>query len=225
MHTNILYEDDNLLIIEKSAIIPSYNESTEAEDLLNALKEHMKKSDAESEDLYPETDEILGSPIGGAAVFAKNADAASFLTENNEKNNVTRKYRAIVRGKMPKDEDTLTDHLIRNPENNSFSITDEDDRSAIKSVLHYKVIDRDPSDDLTLMEIEMEKGYSYHIRVQLANVGNVLHGDTSHGQHYNKVGQPIALWSYSVNVQLPSKDSPAAVESTPPDEAPWNHFY
>lgn len=43
MHTNILYEDDNLLIIEKSAIIPSYNESTEAEDLLNALKEHMKK--------------------------------------------------------------------------------------------------------------------------------------------------------------------------------------
>ncbi|SDL30930.1 pseudouridine synthase [Lacicoccus qingdaonensis] len=225
MDTNILYEDNDLLIIEKSAIIPSYIEGTEAEDLLNALKEHMKKSDADNDELYPEADEILGSPIGGAAVFAKNANTASFLTQNDKKNNVTRKYRAIVRGKMPKDEDTLTDYLIRIPENNSFSITGEDDKNAIKSALHYKVIDRNAEDDLTLMEIEMEKGYSYHIRVQLANVGNVLHGDTNHGQHYNKVGQPIALWSYSVNVQHPSKDSLAAVESTPPDEAPWDYFY
>src|SRR5699024_2201493 len=114
---------------------------------------------------------------------------------------------------------------IRNPENNSFSITDEDDRSAIKSVLHYKVINRDPSDDLTLMEIEMEKGYSYHIRLQLANVGNVPHGETSNGQHYNKCGKPIALRCFCVNVLLPSNDSPTAVESTPLDEAPRNHFY
>lgn len=225
MDTNILYEDDQLLIIEKSAIIPSYIEGTEGEDLLNALKEHIRKSEAESDDLYPEADEILDSPIGGAAVFAKTADTAAFLTQGNEKNNVTRKYRAIVRGKMPKDEDTLTDYLNKNTDNNSFSITDEDDENAIKSVLHYKVIDRDADDDLTLMEIEMEKGYSYHIRVQLANVGNVLHGDTNYGQHYNKVGQPIALWSYSVDVKHPDKGNSAAAESTPPDEAPWNHFY
>lgn len=225
MDINILYEDDHLLIIEKTAVIPSYIEGTEGEDLLNALKEHVKKSDAESEALHPEADEILGSPIGGAAVFAKDDDTASFLKQNNEKNNVTRKYRAIVRGKMPNDEDTLTDYLVRNSENNSFSITNEDDENAIKSVLHYKVIDRDPKDDLTLMEIEMEKGYSYHIRVQLANVGNVLHGDTNYGQHYNKVGQPIALWSYSVNVRHPAEEGSTAVESTPPDEAPWDHFY
>ena len=225
MDTNILYEDDHLLIIEKSAIIPSYIEGTEADDLLNALKEHMKKSDAESDDLYPEADEILGSPIGGAAVFAKTADTASFLTQGDEENKVTRKYRAIVRGQMPRDEATLTDYLIKNPDNNSFSITDENDESAIKSVLNYKVIDRDADDDLTLMEIEMEKGYSYHIRVQLANVGNVLHGDTNHGQHYNKVGQPIVLWSYSVKVKHPAMENSAAVESIPPDEAPWDHFY
>lgn len=225
MDTNILYEDDHLLIIEKSAIIPSYIEGTEAEDLLNALKEHMKKSNAESDELFPEADEILGSPIGGAAVFAKNADTASSLKHGNEKGKVTRKYRAIVRGKMPKDEDTLTDYLHKNTEDNSFTITDEKDENAIKSVLHYKVIDRDPEDDLTLMEIEMEQGYSYHIRVQLANIGNVLHGDTNYGQHYNKVGQPIALWSYSVDVRHPDKEIPTAVESTPPDEAPWNHFY
>lgn len=223
MNTNILYEDDHLLIIEKSAITPSYIEGTEGEDLLNSLKEHIKNSNAENDDLYPEADEILGSPIGGAAVFSKTSDTASYLMQDN--NNITRKYRAIVHGQMPKDEDTLTDYLIKNSENNSFSITNENDEKAIKSALHYKVIDRDSEDDLTLMEIEMEKGYSYHIRVQLANVGNVLHGDTNHGQHYNKVGQPIALWSYSVNVKHPAKESSAAVESTPPDEAPWNHFY
>lgn len=225
METNILYEDDHMLIVEKSAIIPSYMEGTEGEDLLNALKEHIKENDEQSGDLYPEADEVLDSPIGGAAVFAKTAETASLLSQDLENNRVKRKYRAIVRGKMPRDEDTLTDHLLKNTENNSFSITGKDNEEAIKGVLHYKVIDRDEMNDLTLMEIEMEKGYSYHIRVQLANVGNVLHGDTNYGQHYNKVGQPIALWSYAVDVEHPAKDETVSVESTPPDEVPWNTFY
>lgn len=225
METNILYEDDHMLIVEKSAIIPSYMEGTEGEDLLNALKEHIKENDEQSGDLYPEADEVLDSPIGGAAVFAKMAETASLLSQDLENNRVNRKYRAIVRGKMPRDEDTLTDHLLKNTENNSFSITGKDNEEAIKGVLHYKVIDRDEMNDLTLMEIEMEKGYSYHIRVQLANVGNVLHGDTNYGQHYNKVGQPIALWSYAVDVEHPAKDETVSVESTPPDEVPWNTFY
>lgn len=225
MEKNILYEDDHLLIIQKPAIVPSYKKGTEGDELLNELKEYVKDNDKSDGNLYLEAEEVLDSPIGGALIFGKTAETASLFSKESEKSEVTRKYRAIVRGKMPSDEDSLTDYLIKNTDNNSFDITDKDAAGATKGVLHYKVIDRDEDNDLTLMEIEMEKGYSYQIRVQLANVGNVLHGDTNYGQHYNKVGQPIALWSYTVNVKPPDKDETVTVECTPPDEYPWNSFY
>ncbi len=221
MNINILYEDEHLLIIEKPGIIPSYKKGTEGEELMNALKEHTKTD----KDLHPESDEVLHSLIGGAAVFAKTPDAASLFSDDEDKRNVKRHYRAIVRGQMPSREDTLTDHLVQNERNNLHIITDENDEDAIKSVLHYKVIDRDKENDLTLMDIELEKGYSSLIRVQLANLGNTIHGDTDHGQHYNKIGQPIALWSHTVEVVHPADNEKVSAESTPPKEEPWNHFY
>ncbi|CAM4192745.1 pseudouridine synthase [Lacicoccus alkaliphilus] len=221
MDINVLYEDDHLLIIEKPAVIPSHKKGTEGEDLMKSLKEYIGGDD----ELYPEAEEILDTPIGGAAVFAKSGKGAGLFGDESGNRNVSRHYRAIVRGQMPSGADTLTNHLVQNERNKLYVITDEDDKDAIKSQLHYKVIDRDEDNDLTLMDIELEKGYSSLIRVQLANVGNTIHGDTDHGQHYNKIGQPVALWSYSVSVIPPEKEEAVTVESSPPDEKPWSHFY
>lgn len=221
MDINVLYEDEHLLVIEKPAIIPSYKRGDEGEELMKSLKEHS----TDVGEIYPESDEVLDTPIGGAAVFAKTAEAASLFSSDGDKSKVGRHYRAIVRGQMPKKADTLTNHLVQNEENNLYIITDDDGEDAVKSVLHYEVVDRDEENDLTLMDIQLDKGYSSLIRVQLANLGNTIHGDTDHGQHYNKIGQPVALWSHSVTFKHPEKDETVTAESTPPDEKPWNHFY
>lgn len=78
---------------------------------------------------------------------------------------------------------------------------------------------------LSLLEIQLETGRSHQIRVQLANAGNVLYGDQKYGQHANKVGQQIALWSHILEVKHPTKDEIISVECPPPDKMPWNRFF
>lgn len=224
MNINILYEDNHLLIVEKPVNIPVQEDASGDKDLLNILKDYIKRNENKPGNVYLGLVHRLDRPVGGAIVFAKTSKAASRLSDQLRRNKIIRKYKAVVRGRMQVPERTLTDHLLKDRKKNQVSVVKAGAKGAKKAILHYRVISRDEKNDLSLLEIELETGRSHQIRVQLANAGNVLFGDQKYGQGRNKAGQQIALWAHTLEVKHPTKDEMVSVECPPPDAHPWNLF-
>lgn len=225
MHINVLYEDNHLLVVEKPVNIPVQEDVSGDKDLLNILKAYIKEHENKPGNVYLGLVHRLDRPVGGAIVFAKTSKAASRLSDQLRQNKIVRKYKAVVRGRVSPSQDTRTDYLFKNRKKNTVTVVDKNKKDAKKAILHYKVLGSDKKSSLSLLEIELETGRSHQIRVQLANMGNVLYGDQKYGQSQNKVGQQIALWAYTLEVKHPTKDEIISVECPPPDKAPWSNFH
>ena len=219
---NIVYEDNHLLIVEKPINIPVQADSSKDKDLLTLLKEYIKEKYNKPGDVYLGLVHRLDRPVGGVMVFARTSKAASRLSNELRKQQIYRKYKAIIRGTLPNKQGELVDYLYKDRKKNLVSVVSSKNKDGKKAILEYKVLSK--KDNLSMLEVELKTGRSHQIRVQLANQGTPLYGDQKYGEHVNKHGQQIALWASSLSVKHPTKDEMITVESEPPKEYPWAEF-
>lgn len=222
MHINVLYEDNHLLIVEKPVNIVVQEDASKDMDLLNMLKSYIKEKYNKPGDVYLGLVHRLDRPVGGVMVFARTSKAASRLSNELRKQQIYRKYKAIIRGTLPNKQGELVDYLYKDRKKNLVSVVSSKNKDGKKAILEYKVLSK--KDNLSMLEVELKTGRSHQIRVQLANQGTPLYGDQKYGEHVNKHGQQIALWASSLSVKHPTKDEMITVESEPPKEYPWAEF-
>ncbi|GAB1612224.1 RluA family pseudouridine synthase [Mammaliicoccus lentus] len=222
MHINVLYEDNHLLIVEKPVNIAVQEDASKDMDLLNMLKSYIKEKYNKPGDVYLGLVHRLDRPVGGVMVFARTSKAASRLSNELRKQQIYRKYKAIIRGTLPNKQGELVDYLYKNRKKNLVSVVSSKNKDGKKAILEYKVLSK--KDNLSMLEVELKTGRSHQIRVQLANQGTPLYGDQKYGEDVNKHGQQIALWASSLSVKHPTKDEMITVESEPPKEYPWAEF-
>ena len=191
-------------------------------DLLNILKSYIKEKYNKPGDVYLGLVHRLDRPVGGVMVFARTSKAASRLSNELRKQQIYRKYKAIIRGTLPNKQGELVDYLYKDRKKNLVSVVSSKNKDGKKAILEYKVLSK--KDNLSMLEVELKTGRSHQIRVQLANQGTPLYGDQKYGEHVNKHGQQIALWASSLSVKHPTKDEMITVESEPPKEYPWAEF-
>ena len=222
MHINVLYEDNHLLIVEKPVNIAVQEDASKDMDLLNMLKSYIKEKYNKPGDVYLGLVHRLDRPVGGVMVFARTSKAASRLSNELRKQQIYRKYKAIIRGTLPNKQGELVDYLYKDRKKNLVSVVSSKNKGGKKAILEYKVLSK--KDNLSMLEVELKTGRSHQIRVQLANQGTPIYGDQKYGEHVNKHGQQIALWASSLSVKHPTKDEMITVESEPPKEYPWAEF-
>ena len=222
MHINVLYEDNHLLIVEKPVNIAVQEDASKDMDLLNMLKSYIKEKYNKPGDVYLGLVHRLDRPVGGVMVFARTSKAASRLSNELRKQQIYRKYKAIIRGTLPNKQGELVDYLYKDRKKNLVTVVSSKNKGGKKAILEYKVLSK--KDNLSMLEVELKTGRSHQIRVQLANQGTPLYGDQKYGGHVNKHGQQIALWASSLSVKHPTKDEMITVESEPPKEYPWAEF-
>ena len=222
MHINVLYEDNHLLIVEKPVNIAVQEDASKDMDLLNMLKSYIKEKYNKPGDVYLGLVHRLDRPVGGVMVFARTSKAASRLSNELRKQQIYRKYKAIIRGTLSNKQGELVDYLYKDRKKNLVSVVSSKNKDGKKAILEYKVLSK--KDNLSMLEVELKTGRSHQIRVQLANQGTPLYGDQKYGEHVNKHGQQIALWASSLSVKHPTKDEMITVESEPPKEYPWAEF-
>lgn len=222
VHIDVLYEDNHLLIVEKPVNIAVQEDASKDMDLLNMLKSYIKEKYNKPGDVYLGLVHRLDRPVGGVMVFARTSKAASRLSNELRKQQIYRKYKAIIRGTLPNKQGELVDYLYKDRKKNLVSVVSSKNKDGKKAILEYKVLSK--KDNLSMLEVELKTGRSHQIRVQLANQGTPLYGDQKYGEHVNKHGQQIALWASSLSVKHPTKDEMITVESEPPKEYPWAEF-
>lgn len=213
---NIIYEDNHLLVVEKSINIPVQEDESKDIDLLTILKEYLKDKYNKPGNVYLGLVHRLDRPVGGVMVFAKTSKAASRLSEQIRTNKFDKIYNAVVIRNID-NEGTLVDYLLKDEKTNIVKV----DKNGKKAVLHFKKLEF--NDNLSLIEVKLETGRSHQIRVQLSNHGFPLYGD----QKYNKtakVGQQIALYAKKLSFYHPITNEYLTFEIDLPNKHPWNSF-
>ncbi|WP_085992952.1 RluA family pseudouridine synthase [Oceanobacillus senegalensis] len=223
MDVPILYEDNHLLFVEKPVNVPVQEDQTKDLDLLSYLKKDIKIRYQKPGNVYLGLVHRLDRPVGGVMVFAKTSKAASRLSDVIRRNNMEKRYLAVVRGKPKKERDILEDYLIKDRSKNTVYVVEPTHEKAKKALLEYEVIGE--KNGLSLLSIKLHTGRPHQIRVQLSSRNCPLYGDQKYGQNVNKPGQQIALWSQTLAFEHPTKKEEISVQSQPPNEYPWNLWY
>jgi len=213
---NILYEDNHIIVVEKKINIPVQEDESKDEDLLTIIKKYIKDKYNKPGNVYLGLVHRLDRPVGGVMVFAKTSKAASRLSDQVRTHQISKKYYAIVEGKLNK-EGILKDKLLKDTKTNIVRV----DKNGKDSELSYKLVNT--KDNLNLVDIDLKTGRSHQIRVQFSSRNNPLYGD----QKYNKgakVGEQIALFAYQLSFYHPTTKELMTFKLPLPNRYPFNIF-
>lgn len=142
MHINVLYEDNHLLIVEKPVNIAVQEDASKDMDLLNMLKSYIKEKYNKPGDVYLGLVHRLDRPVGGVMVFARTSKAASRLSNELRKQQIYRKYKAIIRGTLSNKQGELVDYLYKDRKKNLVSVVSSKNKDGKKAILEYKVLSK-----------------------------------------------------------------------------------
>ena len=218
----VIYEDNHLLVVEKPVNILSQGDNTNDYDMVNLIKKYLKEKYNKPGNVFVGLVHRLDRPVGGCMVFAKTSKAASRLSEQVRNKSFKKTYRAVIHGNMNKKSDNLLDYLYKNKKTNMVSVVNKNTKEAKDARLSYETLDSKKG--FSLVQIDLQTGRPHQIRVQFASRKHPLFGDQRYGQHLNKVGQQIALWSYKIEIQHPTTKEKMEFVCDVPNEHPWNIF-
>jgi len=180
---NIVYEDDDVLIVNKVAgmvVHPGYNNVTGT--LVNALAYHFKDlAFAQENNIRPGLVHRIDKNTSGLLVVAKNEFAMTFLAKQFFDHSIKRQYIALAWGDFDEDEGTVDGYIGRsNYDRRVFKMYKDDEIDKGKwSVTHYKVLER--LHYVTLIECRLETGRTHQIRVHMKDIGHPLFADDTYG--------------------------------------------
>lgn len=176
---DIIYEDDDVLVINKAAglvVHPGYNNFTGT--LVNGLMYHFENLPSLNEHHRPGLVHRLDKNTSGIMVVAKTEFALSSLAKQFYERTTDRKYLALCWGDLNED-GTVEGNIGRSLKNRKLmDVFPEADYGKMAKT-HYKVLQR--LSYVTLVECKLETGRTHQIRVHMKHLGHPLFGDPEYG--------------------------------------------
>lgn len=176
---NIIYEDDDLLIINKpKGMVVHPAPGNHGGTLVNALLYHCTDSLSGINGIArPGIVHRIDKNTSGLLIVAKNDNAHKLLAQQIKDHSFTREYEAIVHGNIKNDEGTIYGNIGRHKtDRKKMAVLKVGGRSA---VTHYKVIARYTR--FTHLKLRLETGRTHQIRVHMASIGHPILGDEVYG--------------------------------------------
>jgi 23S rRNA pseudouridine1911/1915/1917 synthase len=180
---NIVYEDDDLFIVNKPVGMVVHPGSGNPDGtLINAVAYYLKQQ-------QPDLDESTLTRFGmvhridkntsGLIVLAKTQKAMSDLAKQFFNHTVHRRYVALVWGNFDEQEGTIRGHVGRHQRFRKLFTTYPDGEYGKEAITHYKVLEN--FNYVTLVECRLETGRTHQIRVHMQHIGHPLFNDDFYG--------------------------------------------
>lgn len=177
---NIEYEDDDVLVINKSpgmVVHPAFGNYSGT--LVNALTYYFQSQEKTGIHANPYLVHRIDKNTSGLMLISKNEYAQSFLARQFFDHTIERKYVALVWGDLKEDQGTISGHIGRNPKDRKIMSVFPDGDYGKDAVTHYRVIER--FGYTTLVECQLETGRTHQIRVHFKYTGHPLFNDETYG--------------------------------------------
>lgn len=208
---NIVYEDENILLVDKKngLVVHEDNENT-SDTLINRIKHYLYSKgeyDPEEENSFaPALCNRLDRNTGGIVIAAKNAEALRVLNQKIKDRELEKLYLCITVGVPPKNRDRLVAYLEKNSSDNTVKVTDRKTSENKTIVTEYAVLKSNGR--LALLEIKLDTGRTHQIRAHMAYIGCPILGDGKYG--INRINKEYkvktqALYSYKLKFAFTSE--------------------
>lgn len=223
----ILYQDNHLLVVQKPVGLLSQEDASGDQDLIRVCKAWRIDKEQKSGNAFVGLIHRLDRNVEGVMVLAKTSKAASRLSEQIRTRTVKKEYLAWVHG-TPLPQGTLEGLIEKDIKTNRSSGKDGGGEKAKLARLHYKrlFVDQDKS----LVSIELVTGRSHQIRVQLAESGHPLVGDTKYGAPRSSAQRAsrkpahgsLALLAWRFECDHPTQGHRLVFQAMMPNRHPWS---
>ena len=173
---DILYEDDDVLIVNKpKGMVVHPSAGHYSGTLVNAIMYHCKDTlSGINGEIRPGIVHRIDMDTTGSLIVCKNDEAHVNIAQQIKEHSVNRIYVGIVCGNVKEDSGTVEGAIGRHPiERKKMAINEKNGKPAIT---HYKVLER--FKNYTYMQFKLETGRTHQIRVHMASIGHPLLGDT-----------------------------------------------
>ena len=189
INLDIIYEDNNILLINK----PSNIEVTGEHSLTEVVRKAYPNSG-----FLPMPCHRLDRNTSGLILFAKNEQSLNILLDKFKHHEIEKHYLALVYGIPKKKSDKLVSYLFKDSSKSLVYISDIPKKGYQKIITSYSLIDSF-NNNTSILDVEIETGRTHQIRAHLAHIGLPIIGDGKYGiNEINKKFKSKKLVSYKI---------------------------
>lgn len=209
-HLNIVYEDKNLLLLDKCpGMVVHPDESERVNTLITHIQAYLyqKKewSPYRENSFAPALCNRIDRNTGGIVIAAKNAETLRIMNDKIRNREIEKYYLAVVLGRMNPPEGRLENFLLKDEVKKQVSVYHRPIPGGKTAITEYKTLR--VREGLSLVECHLLTGRTHQIRAQFADAGCPLLGDGKYGwerenKKYGRSGQ--ALYSYKLIFSFPT---------------------
>jgi 23S rRNA pseudouridine955/2504/2580 synthase len=202
---SVVYEDSNILIVNKAQGLPVHPDKEQSADtLIDTIKTYLSEkgeyNPSNPSDFPPSLCHRIDRNTGGLVVIAKNSKSFEILLDKIKNREIKKYYQCLVVGKMEKASAELKAYLFKDKKNSRVFISDNRVKYSLEIITRYKVISFNKG--ISKLEVELVTGRTHQIRAHLAFIGHPIVGDGKYGSNaFNRsLGiKQQALWAYKLN--------------------------